>query len=389
MGLARLILAGSFGLLVWGHGGYLAFLALLRRATPPRHAPIDVADEDLPAVVAVVGVYNAAGSIQEKLADVLALDYPRDKLRIVVASDGSDDGTNEIVERFRSHRVELVAFPERRGRALVNNDVVPQLSDADWLLFTDADTRMQTDFLRKAAGHLIDLNVAMVDGSIVCANPDATAIARGVGVYWRYESALKRFESDLGILASTFGGCTLLRPGVFRALDATEDIDFTTPLDALEQGYRIVHEPRAVAFDYAHEDAQAQFSARRRMVAKNLPGTLRKLPALTNRPGLVGAIVSHKLIRWTTPVYLTTALLSSAVLARSQRSARTALGAQLVFYAAGATGAAAARKRSEVPVCSTVFSFLVANAGFAAGLAAAARRRRITTWEPRRGASGP
>lgn len=386
--VARSIFVVSAALLVWGHGGYLALLAILRRGRPLRPEARVTHDKDLPSIVVVLGVFNEEAAIESKLDNVLGIDYPADKLRVVVASDGSNDRTNELVERFDSARVRLLAFPERRGRALVTNDVVAHLADAaDWLLFTDADTMMDPQFVRNTIPHLLDPTVAMVDGSIVCANVDASAVARGVGIYWRYESALKRLESDLGLLASTFGACTLVRPEVFRPLGATEDIDFTTPLDALAQGYRIVHEPAALASDYAHEDLRAQFAARRRMVAKNLPGTLRKLPALTSRPELVGAIASHKLVRWATPVFLLSALCSSTVAARQDRLARAAVGAQAAFYAAGMVGAVAARTRRDVPVASTVFSFLVANAGFAAGLVASARRRRITTWDPSRGGS--
>jgi hypothetical protein len=198
---------------------------------------------------------------------------------------------------------------------------------------------------------------------------------------------LKRFESAAGCLASTFGACTLVRRSVFRPLLPTEDVDFTTPLDAIAQGYRVVHEPGAVVFEYTHAGITHQFRARRRMVAKNLPGTLRKFAILRNKPLIVGAIVSHKLLRWTTPALLATVAIANATVAPADRRYQALLRAQALFYLSGAAGFAGIASGRHLPIASSVSSYLVANAGFAAGLVAAVRRTSITTWEPLRGAT--
>lgn len=383
--VSRSLLFGCLSLAAWANGGYLLALLVARRG---RVASATGADSvrDLPHLTVVIGVYNEEASIVAKIDNVLALSYPSDRLDVVVASDGSDDATNVLVRGHQSPRVRLLAFAARRGRALVTNDVV-SATESEWLLFTDADTRMPTDFLEHMAPHLCSAAVGVADASMVCVNEGQTTVARDVGLYWRFESALKRLESDAGLLASTFGACTLVRRAAFRPLRATEDVDFTTPLDALADGFTVVHEPRAIVFEFAHAGIAEQFRARRRMVAKNLPGTLRKLPAIRRRPTLIAAIVSHKILRWTTPVWLVAALVANGRLAGRSRFYRTLLTAQAAFYATGAAGLATSSRGRDLPVASTVGSFLVANAGFAAGVAQAVRGTAVTTWEPLRGAS--
>src|SRR5205823_5046181 len=164
-------------------------------------------------------------------------------------------------------RIRLAAYPSRRGRALVSNDAVIA-ARGDWLLFTDADTRMAPAFLSALLPHLLQEDVGVVDGSMICLNKGASPLAENVGLYWKYESALKEAESTLGWLSSTFGACTAVRRSVYRPLGPTEDVDFTTPLDAVKDGYRVVHEPAARVYEVTHGDLRTQFNARVRMVTK-------------------------------------------------------------------------------------------------------------------------
>lgn len=329
----------------------------------------------------VLSVYNEEAALPSKLANMLELDYPADRLEIIIASDGSTDRTTAIVEQCGDDRVRLLSYPSRRGRALVSNDAV-EAARGEWLLFTDADTKMAANFLRALLVHLDDTGVGVVDGSMICVNDDGSGIAEDVGFYWRYESALKAAESELGWLSSTFGACTAVRRSVFRPLLPTEDVDFTTPLDAVKEGYRVVHEPTARVYEVTHGDLRTQFDARVRMVTKNLPGTLRKIDRrLLRRPLVLLALVSHKLLRWATPVLLLAALGLNIALAIQGRFI-VLLVAQLAFYLAVLIGGGAEAFGARVPIASAAFSFAVANAGFLVGIVNSLRRVRITFYEP-------
>jgi biofilm PGA synthesis N-glycosyltransferase PgaC len=379
------VLVVLLALLAWGNGGYLLALRLLEAVMPGvRRHPALPAEESEPAVTVIVFAYDEEDTIEEKLDNVLALDYPVDKLSVVVASDGSIDRTNEIVRAYPSQRVSLLAYPVRRGKALVTNDVFAFATD-EWLLTTDADARMSEDFLRVILPHLRRPDVGVVDGRMICVNREVSSIATDVGLHWRLESALKTAESKFGLLASTFGPCTAVRRSIFRNLRSTEDIDFITPLDALAAGYRVVHEPSATVTEFAHDGVAEQFKARVRMVTKNFPGTVRKLWPLRRRPLVVFGIVSHKVLRWLTPSLLI-ALFAFSVTENGVLG-RGVLVGEIALYAGGLVGAIAWRVGRNVPAASTAFSFLVANAGFLVGTFRALRGTKVAVWEPHHAAS--
>jgi hypothetical protein len=377
----RAIFALTAGLLAWTYGGYLVFLRALARLHPPRHVPD--APPDLPTVTVLVFAHNEEGAIAEKIENSLALDYPESLLDVIVASDGSTDRTNEIVAAHPSPRVRLLPFAERRGKALLSNDAVAAATGT-WLLFTDAEARFQPDALRQMARHFQDPGVGMVDGELVCVNQGASSIAADVGIYWRFESALKEAESALGSLSSTFGACSALRRSLFGPLGATEDVDFKTALDVVAAGHRIVHEPRAQVAEVTHSSLRDQYAARVRMVTKNLPGTLRGCDSrVVRRPLVLLGVVSHKLLRWFTPYVLIVNLLASIGLAfRGGRLRRVPLAGHAALLGATVAGAAGWRRGRRVPVASSVFSFMVANAGFLVGVANSARRVEISVYRP-------
>ena len=373
------LFAATGGLLAWTWAGYLVFLRLLLRVRRPARSAAGEAAA-CPSVAVVVLAHNEERVIADKIANALALDWPSDRLQVVVASDGSTDATNEIVAGHPSPNVLLVAR-SRRGRALMSNEAA-LACEAEWLLFTDAETRLEPDVLRRMAPHFQDPRVGMVDAALVSANADASSIAGDLGLYWRVESTLKAAESALGSLSSTFGACSAVRREVFEPLAATEDVDFRTPLDAIAKGYRVVHEPAAHAYEVGHSDVRSQYGARVRMVTKNLPGTLRHLRRpLVRRPLVLLGVVSHKLLRWATP-FLLVANLAAALSIRARRRRRAAVAVHAAFWSAAATGGLALRAGREIPLASSAFSFLVVNAGFAVGVVNSVRRVQIVTYDP-------
>jgi len=363
-------------LLAWTYIGYLVLLWLLSlasRSSKPKGTSTFV------SLTVVVPVFNGEATIAEKIENTIGVDYPKGKLSILVASDGSTDFTDAIVASYADRGVRLISFGHRRGKALVTNDAIATI-DSEWILITDADTRLAPDCLWVMAQHFQNPRVAVVDASIVCSNERSSSVASDVGVYWRMESIMKKLETSVGCLASTFGNSTAVRRSVYRPIEATEDIDFASPLHAISQGYEVVHEPSARVYDVAQATPGAQFRARVRMVTRNFQGTLRLWPLVWSRPLVSLSIISHKLLRWLTPVLLILALLSNVLLV-TERPFRQMLALQLLFYAAGLVGAIGWRAGIPIPIASSVFSFMVANAGFLVGVVNSVRGVEITQWQ--------
>src|SRR5205823_1206564 len=205
-------------LALWGNGLYFLFLCLFVRARDARVA--QTATSHIPSVTAVVRAHNEEAIIGARIDNLFALDYPKDKLEIIVASDGSTDSTNDVVQGYGLQGVRLLASAVQRGSAAASTEAAREVR-SEWILFTDAETRMEPLFLRRLVRHFGDPKVGVIDGALVCANAGSTAIAHGVGLYWRYESKLKQLESEAGCLASTFGACTAVRTSIFRPLGET------------------------------------------------------------------------------------------------------------------------------------------------------------------------
>ena len=376
--LARALALVSTGILGWTYGGYLLFLRLLAPLAGRRVAkPLDLP----PLITVILSAYNEERVIRAKIENLLGLSYPADRLEILVGSDGSSDATASIVREMSAPNVHVFAFSERRGKALVCNDLVEQ-AHGEWLFFTDAGTMLERDCLTTMARHFGDPRVAMVDAAMVLANGDG-GLARDVGVYWKFESALKIAETQLGCLASTFGSCTAVRRGSFRPLGPTEDVDFTTALEVVSEGDLIVHEPAARVFEITHGDHRSQYEARARMVTKNLPGTIRKLDrGIASRPLVALSILSHKVLRWLTPFFLLTQLLAAGAAARRRRRYAALMTPAICLGAGAAIGWLGELAKRRIPVASSALSFAVANAGFMAGVWNSLRGVEIRQWEP-------
>ena len=384
--IARAILVLSTAALGWTYGGYLLFLRLLRVA--PRR-PVAPAAGMLPTVTVILSVYNEERLIRQKLENLRAVSYPSDRLEVLVGSDGSTDATVSIAQEFSGANVKVFEFPERRGKALVCNDLVAE-ARGDWLFFTDAGTVLEQDCLAKMARHFGDPRVAMVDAAMTVANGDGGEMAADVGLYWKLESALKIAETATGCLASTFGSCTAVRRGLFKPLGPTEDVDFTTALEVVSEGHLIVHEPEARVREITHDDHRSQYRARARMVTKNLPGTLRKLNAgIARRPLVVLSVLSHKLLRWLTPLVALTQLGAAMTAGRRDRRFLALIVPHLAFATAAVIGWLGSLVGRRVPVAASAFSFAVANAGFMTGIWNAVRGVEIRQWEPYQHARPP
>ena len=262
----------SMVLVVWAYVGYPLALFVLSRILPGRR--LNITDAGPLDVTVIIAAHNEASNIVERIENVLDQDYHPHKVRILVASDASTDGTSELVDSLGNSRVQLLDFSDRRGKASVQNEAVREAS-GQILVFTDVDTRFDRSFLSKALRYFQDPTVGCVTGKLNYRSTGAT-ISEHEGLYWRYELNVRHWASKLGMLATGTGACLAVRKDLYKPQRPNDGEDCVCPLDVLLQGYRVVQAQDALSYDWPPRSVSSELRARIRMTAKNLRGTVRK-----------------------------------------------------------------------------------------------------------------
>jgi len=319
----------SVGLLALHYLGYpllLAVLAKFKAATPSQ-------SRELPHITLLISVYNEEAVIRERLENSLSLDYPRDKLHILVVSDGSTDATHSIVQQYREQGVELQAVCGRVGKTAALNRVIPHL-DTDIVVFTDANSMLRPNALKELVAPLADPRVGAVCGELLLEG-DAGA----EGLYWRYEKAIKEWESRVCTMTVLNGALYALRRDLHRPMNPQAANDFQHPLQVALQGYRSVYQPQAVAVEKASADARVEFRRRVRIISRGWKGLASHSQVLN--PLRAGSFtlqfIARKLLRWLGPLLMAAALVANFFLA--QPFYQFTLVVQLLFYALALLGA--------------------------------------------------
>lgn len=364
----------------WAYGGWLVGLVLVdavRRLKENGRGDASCgsneADCPLPRLSVLIAAHDESAVIAAKLANTLALDWPKEKIEILVGSDGSTDGTDEIVREYAGQGVVLSSAP-RGGKASVLNRLA-RLATGDVFLFTDANTMIAPDAPRLLCAALRDPRVAVVSGKLRLVTPEGGDACEGL--YWRYETLLKRYESQLGALVGANGGLYILRSSLWEPLrpDTIVD-DFVVSMRPLMKGFRAVYEPAAVAEEETAPSVEAEWRRRVRIAAGNFQ-SLRELHPLLRSPSFAAlAFWSHKMARWTAPFALCSMLISSAFLLPSPLWTAV-FTAQLVFYAL----AIAARMGVRGTGPSLARYFTEMNAALLVGLIRCLRGSQAAAWQ--------
>lgn len=371
-GLASLVYAWTI---------YPLILALWRKIRPAKSERREVT----PDVSLILTTFNESHQIVERIENLLLLDYPRQKLEIIVASDGSTDGTSELARKYANCGITVIHFPRRRGKAAVHNDLMPNLK-GEIVVFTDADVRFPPDLLRKLVCPFADPRVGCALAEIDFLNRGENSLTRHRGVYWRLEFLLRRLESELGILAIGSGPCMAVRRLLLRPMaKLTYDVDFITPLDVVAQGCRVVDEPAAVVTDYILRSRKGEFRADTRMVAKNFPGILERWLNMNplRYPGVSMSLISHKFLRWLSPFFMLLVLVSNLFLMGSLFF-RMTITLQAIFYGLAAIGAlisGIASRSTLIDIVLIPYNFCLANAAFLWGILRGLLGRPITAYQ--------
>ena len=253
----------------------------------------------------LISAYNEAEVIRAKLENTLALDYPSDRLEIVVCSDASDDGTDAIVEEYRSRGVVLHRLPQRLGKTAGLNAAVPQAT-GEIVVFSDANAMYEPKAVRNLVRNFADPSVGCVTGESRYVAGNAATADRGERAYWTYEIKLKRLESAVGSMVGGDGAVYAIRKDLWQELPETAINDFLNPLQIVAAGWRAIYEPEAICYERTAGELRLEFARRVRIVSRSWRAVF-QAPAVLN-PFQVGffalQVVSHKLLRWLSVVYV-------------------------------------------------------------------------------------
>ena len=328
---------GSLGALAWTHLGYpvAAEIAARRRPRPVRK---DEAAE--PSVTVIVPAYNEEPVIERRLENLLALDYPPEKLEIVIASDASTDRTNELVSRVaaRESRVRLLDCP--RGGKVAAQDRAVRESSAEVVAFSDGNATWAPDALRRLVANLADPDVAYVCGQL---RLETAAGTNREGTYWRYEMKLREAESRLGSITGGNGSIYAVKRADYIEVDPRWGHDLSFPYRMVQEGRRAVYEPAAHAFEKPTPSNETEYRRKVRMFEHCWEITLRGSMLRRLPPGYLVEIVSHRLLRYGSGILHLTLLASSVALAADGWAYGLVLAGQVALIAVAAAGVPIAR----------------------------------------------
>ena len=332
---------------------------------------------DLPPVTLIIAAYNEDAHLRDKVANLGRVDYPRDRLQVIIVSDGSTDGTNDILRGVADRHIECIFLPTRGGKSNALNHAVGHARH-DVLIFSDAATLFAPNAVKSLARHFADLRVGVVCGSLQFEASDESRQTEGV--YWTYESMLRLMEARLGATLTASGAIYALRRCCYPSLSADTVVeDLVIPMNARKLGYRVLYDPEAVGRDFAASSVAGEFTRRVR-VATGSFRALRHVARTPLDPVTAFAFFSHKFLRWILPFLLIAMLVSSGLL-WSRPLYRIAFMGQLAFYFWAAMGLLFRQRMQGVRYGLLAYYLLAMHVAFLVGFVRFLGGRKATAWQ--------
>lgn len=289
----------NFLLMFWAYFGYPLLMYVLSKVAqkPIRKEPIQ------PSITLLIPAYNEVDVIARKLNNSLALTYPREKLEILVVDDGSNDGTTEIISRYQEKGVKLIKQPVRGGKmAGVNTGF--EMAKGEIIVLSDASPSYEEGSLELLIAPFADPQVGVVVGTLAIWDSNQ-GVAKQAGLYWKYEAALRRWESSTGSTVAVHGNMFALRKSLYRPLSSrTVNDEFSLAMETIKQGYRVVYEPAAISYDEASSSMEDEFNRRVRINAGRYQALFSAGYLKAPTWGMSFRLFSHKLLRPLSPVFM-------------------------------------------------------------------------------------
>ncbi|MFH1996491.1 MAG: glycosyltransferase family 2 protein [Candidatus Omnitrophota bacterium] len=299
------------GLTTFIYFGYPAVIFLLARVFGKEPMKGDIT----PFVSVIIPAHNEEKVIRERVANVLSVDYPKDKLEIIFALDGCTDNTASIISEFSDPRIRVIDKKTREGKVKTLNRVVPE-AKGEILVFSDANSMHKNDIIRKLIRYFVDEKVGCVCGCLKYKNTESTSVGKGESLYWEYEHFIKKQESRLGKLLVTNGSAQAIRKDLYPFPDPEVADDFSIPLLIQVKGYKLLFEPEAIVRETATQSLLDEMNQKIRIIAQGFKGTFMLWKDLVRLSPLgMFEFLFHKSLRWLIPFYLILAFIINLFLA--------------------------------------------------------------------------
>lgn len=316
-------------------------------------------DEITPSVSLIIPMHNEEKVVKEKIENILALDYPKEKLEVIFALDNCTDRTRDRLLEYKDNRIKVIDHPQRAGKVATMNRAVPQ-AKGEIVVFSDANTMHAPDSLRKLLRNFSDSKVGCACGRLSYTDADSTSVGKGENLYWEYETFIKRQESKLGKLLITNGSIQAVRREIYPFPDPEVADDFSIPILVQAKGYKVLYEPGAVVYEVATQSLKEEFNQKIRIVAQGFKGIVR-LEGYLLKLGPLGLseLVFHKILRWCVFIFLIGIFLTNTLLT-SEKFFFNLFILQIVFYAFALIGFLL-RRNSKLKVFYIPFYFCLVN----------------------------
>ena len=376
-------------IVVYTYVGYGVLLYLLlcvkRLLCKPQKEPVLPNDNQLPDVTLMICAYNEEDIIGEKMENIRQIDYPADRFCIMWVTDGSNDRSNELLKEYPE--VTLVYSPERRGKAAAMQHGLRE-NKAVYVVFTDANTMLNTNAIREIIRQFMKPNVSCVSGEKrVIARVNGQVAAEGEGLYWKYESTLKRWDSELYSAMGAAGELFAVRMSHYRPAPSNALLDdFMMSMLIVRDGHRIAYTSEAYAMEYGSADMHEESKRKRRIAAGGLQSIwwLRSLMNPFKHPMVSFLFVSHRVLRWSITPFALVALipLNIALALMNAGTVYTLIGIlQALFYAATLTGWLQARTGHKSKLFYIPYYFMFMNVNVFRGINYLSTHHQSGAWE--------
>ena len=369
----------GYGLLLW-------VLVTLKRLVSGKAAKPNLpADEALPDVTLMICAYNEQDVVEMKMENTHSLNYPKERLHVVWVTDGSTDNTNERLHTYPD--VEVIFSPERKGKTAALNHGL-SLVKTDITIMTDANTMVNPEAVREIVRCFQDPKVACVAGEKrVMARNEGQAAAEGEGLYWKYESTLKRLDSELYSAMGAAGELNAIRTHLYKPMPENALLDdFVMSMQMVDEGYKIAYTSDAYASEYGSASLAEESKRKRRIAAGGLQSSwwLRHMMNPLRNPIVAFQFVSHRVLRWSiTPIALLMLIpVNAALVAMNAGTLYTVTGVlQILFYVAAALGWILSRYGIKQKVLHAIYYFLFMNINVFRGMSYLQSHKGGGTWE--------
>lgn len=340
----------------------------------------------LPLISIIISAYNEEKEIHETLKNKLELDYPAEKLEIIVVSDGSDDNTESIIKEFEDKGVKLIRQSPRQGKtSAINRAVLAAVGEI--IIFSDANSRWRYDAVTKLIRKFSDPEIGYITGKMVYINPDGSLIGDGCSAYMKYENFIRDCESEFASVIGVDGGIDAVRRKLYIPMNPDQLPDFVLPLSVIEQGYRVAYEPEAVLNESTLSDQAAEFSMRIRV-------TLRALWAIHDKRNLLNPLrypitswqlISHKVLRYMTWLPLAVCMAINPLLLKHGLLYGGLQLIQVVFYLFAGIGYIRRHDSQASFIFYAPYYFLLINTAAAIAFYKFLKGEKKILWKPRGG----